>query len=136
MMLHELIIGGVGIVTTGVSSWLTYIFAKRKYNSEVDQTLIGNMEKSLEFYSKLADDNSARLDGIMKENAELRKELQDLRKQMLDLTLNICMNLTCKNRVREEQLLKRKSTKVKERFNESKSSKQKTIEIEEDNKSD
>jgi hypothetical protein len=34
-------------VITGFASWL---MAKKKYNSEVDNTVIGNMKESLEFY--------------------------------------------------------------------------------------
>lgn len=108
MIVQELIIGGAGLITTTISSWVTWILAKKKFDTEVDHSMIHNMEKSLEFYTKLADDNSARLDSVMKENIELRSELQELRKQILDLSLNICMNLTCEARMREETVKKYK----------------------------
>ena len=34
---------------------------------------------------------------------ELRQEIAELRKQVLALTMNICMDLTCSKRVREGQ---------------------------------
>lgn len=74
-----------GIITTIVSSFVSWFFAKRKYNAEVDNNLIANMQESLEFYKALADDNKERLDSVLQENAELRKEIHELRteQQML-----------------------------------------------------
>ena len=59
------------------------------------------MEKSLEFYRNLSDDNRARLEEITERNNELEKEVAELRKQVLNLTMNICMDLTCSNRIKE-----------------------------------
>lgn len=83
-------------VITGFATWL---MAKKKYNSEVDNTVIGNMKESLEFYKQLSDDNRQRLSEVLKKNEQLEKEISDLRTQLLNLTLNICMDLTCKNRI-------------------------------------
>lgn len=112
----EIVVGGVGIVSTVVSSWISWFLTKRKYNSEVDQTLIENMEKSLDFYTKLADDNSQRLDKMTDENDKLRDELMDLRRQMSDLVFNICLDLTCQNRVREGSLFRRRNAKNSDRL--------------------
>jgi cell division protein FtsB len=110
-----LITGGVGLITSIVSSWTAWFFARRKYNSEVDLNLVEKMEKSLEFYKSLSDDNNARLEDLTRRNNNLEEEVQDLRKQVLNLTLNICMDLTCANRVRETT---RKYGKNKSRFDE------------------
>lgn len=96
-----LITGGVGLVTSIVSSWTAWFFARKKYNSEVDLNLVEKMEKSLEFYKNLSDDNRARLEEITERNNELEKEVEELRKQVLNLTMNICMDLTCSNRIKE-----------------------------------
>lgn len=121
-MTELLITGGIGFVSTIVSGWVSWIFARKKYNSEVDHNLIENMENSLEFYQKLSDDNRARLEEITERNRVLELEIQELRKQMLNLTMNICMDLTCANRIREQ--LKRKSSngKDKDRLDETKNS--------------
>lgn len=110
-----LITGGVGLITSIVSSWTTWFFARKKYNSEVDLNLVEKMEKSLEFYRSLSDDNRTRLEEITERNNELEKEVQELRKQVLNLTMNICMDLTCANRVRETV---RKYGKSKSRLDE------------------
>lgn len=112
-MTELLITGGIGLVTTIVSGWVSWIFARKKYNSEVDHNLIENMENSLEFYKKLSDDNRARLEEMAERNRVLEVEIQELRKQMLNLTMNICMDLTCANRVREQ--LKRRSYNGKDK---------------------
>lgn len=96
-----LITGGVGLITSVVSSWTAWFFARKKYNSEVDLNLVEKMEKSLEFYRNLSDDNRARLEEITERNNELEKEVAELRKQVLNLTMNICMDLTCSNRIKE-----------------------------------
>lgn len=111
-MTELLITGGIGLVSTIVSGWVSWIFARKKYNSEVDHNLIENMENSLEFYKKLSDDNRARLEEMAERNKALEVEIQELRKQMLNLTMNICMDLTCANRVREQ--LKRRSSNGKD----------------------
>lgn len=95
-----LITGGVGIITTVISGWTSWFFARRKYNSEVDNNLIENMQQSLEFYKKLSDDNENRLDEVLKRNAELEQEIRDLRKQVFSLMNSICTDLTCQLRKR------------------------------------
>ena len=99
-----LITGGVGIITTVISGWTSWFFARRKYNSEVDNNLIENMQQSLEFYKKLSDDNESRLDEVLKRNAELEQEIRDLRKQMFSLMNSICTDLTCQLRKRSLNL--------------------------------
>lgn len=99
-----LITGGVGIITTVISGWTSWFFARRKYNSEVDNNLIENMQQSLEFYKKLSDDNKNRLDEVLKRNAELEQEIKDLRKQMFSLMNSICIDLTCQLRKRSLNL--------------------------------
>ena len=99
-----LITGGVGIITTVISGWASWFFARRKYNSEVDNNLIKNMQQSLEYYKKLSDDNKDRLDEVLKRNAELEQEIKDLRKQVFSLINSICTDLTCQLRKRNLNL--------------------------------
>ena len=117
-----LITGGVGIFSTIASSWITWFITRKKYYSEVDHNLIENMENSLEFYKKLSDDNRARLEEMAERNKALEIEVQELRKQMLNLTMNICMDLTCANRVREQLKRRNYNGKNKDRFDETESS--------------
>lgn len=75
-----------GVIATITSSFASWFFTKRKYNTEVDGSIISNMQESLEFYKALADDNKERLDTVLQENAELRKEVAELREQVSKLT--------------------------------------------------
>lgn len=102
--LDILITAGVGVVTTIVSGWTSWFFARRKYNSEVDNNLIHNMRESLEFYKQLSDDNKIRLEEVLKRNEELEKEVGELRKQMFSLMSSICVDLTCQLRKRDLNL--------------------------------
>lgn len=119
MDISILITGGIGLLTSIISSWTTWFFTRKKYNSEVDLNLVEKMEKSLEFYKSLSDDNKNRLEEITERNNELEKEVQELRKQVLNLTMNICMDLTCSHRIRETT---RKYGKNKDRFDETSNS--------------
>lgn len=99
-----IITGGIGIVTTIVSGWTSWFFARKKYNSEVDSNLINNMKESLDFYEKLSSDNRERLEEVLKRNTELEQEVGELRKQMFNLMGSICVDLTCQLRKRNLNL--------------------------------
>lgn len=99
----EIIIAIIGAFTTLIGPIITWTLAKKKYYVEAEHTVIENMEQSLEFYKKLSDDNRIRLEEMAKRNQALEDEVQELRKQMLNLTMNICMDLTCVGRIREQR---------------------------------
>ena len=98
---ETLITGGIGLLTTIVSAWVSWIFARKKYNSEVDNNLIQNMQESLDFYKKLSDDNRARLEEVLKRNEDLEEEVRELRTQLFNLMSSICTDLSCQIRRRE-----------------------------------
>lgn len=93
-----LITGGIGLITTIVSGWTSWFFARKKYNSEVDSNLINNMKESLDFYEKLSTDNRERLEEVLKRNTELEQEVGELRKQLFNLMSSICTDLACQLR--------------------------------------
>ena len=99
-----LITGGIGLVTTIVSGWTSWFFARKKYDSEVDSNLISNMKASLDFYEKLSTDNRERLEEVLKRNTKLEKEIGELRKQVFEVMTKICLNLECAVRVRNPEL--------------------------------
>lgn len=88
----------VGIITTFASGWTAWFFTRKKYDAEVDNSLLENLQKSLDFYRNLSDDNRQRLETVLERNSKLEEEVLDLRKQVNDLTMSICLNLTCKVR--------------------------------------
>ena len=99
-----LITGCIGLITTIVSGWTSWFFARRKYDSEVDSNLINNMKESLDFYEKLSTDNRERLEEVLKRNTKLEKEIGELRKQVFEVMTKICLNLECAVRVRNPEL--------------------------------
>ena len=120
-----LITGGIGLVTTIVSGWTSWFFARKKYNSEVDNQLIKNMNESLEFYKKLSDDNKSRLEEVLKRNDELEKrderleeEVRQLRMQMLNLMGSLCTDLTCQLRKRDFNLFNDHGTTSRQKMEE------------------
>lgn len=118
-MTDILITGGVGIISSIVSGWASWVFARKKYNSEVDGTLIENMQKSLEFYKNLSDDNEQRLDRVLednvalrqtveellRENKQLKKEIDTLKDQVIKITTTICTDLSCQIRSKDYSTL-------------------------------
>lgn len=99
MDIGVLITALIGVVTTFSSAWISWFFTRKKYNAEVDNTIIDSMKESLKFYQELSDDNKRRLDDAIKRSIELEEEVKRLREQVDTLTMNICLNLTCKERV-------------------------------------
>lgn len=108
--LDVLITGAVGVVSSIVSAWTSWFFARKKYNSEVDNNLIENMQDSLNFYKQLSDDNRKRLDDVLKRNEDLEKEVKELKKQMFNLMSSICVDLTCQVRKRDFNLFNEHGT--------------------------
>ena len=100
-MIDVLVTGGVGVLTSTISSLVTWILAKKKYNAEVDNNVIQNMQQSLEFYKELSDDTKNRLTEVLEKNQKLEDDVSELRKQMLNLTMKICLDLSCKHRIIE-----------------------------------
>ena len=88
----------VGIITTFASGWTAWFFTRKKYDAEVDNSLLENLQKSLDFYRNLSDDNRQRLEIMLERNSKLEEEVLALRKQVNDLTMSICLDLTCKVR--------------------------------------
>lgn len=111
-MTEILITAGIGLITNVVTGWFTWMFARKKYNSEVDHNIIENMKESLEFYEKLSNDNKERLTEALEENKAfredlnkaldenklLKKDMEELKNQVIKLTTSICYDLSCKIR--------------------------------------
>lgn len=108
--LDVLITGAVGVVSSIISAWTSWFFARKKYNSEVDNNLIENMQNSLNFYKQLSDDNKRRLDDVLNRNENLEKEVKELKKQMFNLMSSICVDLTCQVRKRDFNLFNKHGT--------------------------
>nr|DAN01185.1 MAG TPA: hypothetical protein [Crassvirales sp.] len=109
-----LITGAIGLLTTLISGWTSWFFARKKYNSEVDGNLIANMKESLEFYKQLSDDNKKRLDEALKRSDYLEEEVKELRKQVLNLMTVMCTDLSCQLRKGDYKTILENGTSIKE----------------------
>lgn len=87
---YEVIITGcLGLITTIVSGWVSWFFARKKYNSEVDSQVIANMKESLDFYKHLSDDNKERLTEVLEQNREILEKNAQLVEQNAKLEREI-----------------------------------------------
>ena len=96
-MSNEILIGFIGVVTTFLSGFTSWFFTRKKYNSEVDSTVISNLREALNVYKDISDDNTRRLNEALLQNqqkderiANLETEVRELRNQMFELMNNIC----------------------------------------------
>nr|DAR02366.1 MAG TPA: CHD-like protein [Crassvirales sp.] len=93
-----IITGFITIITNIITSWITWFFTRKKYDAEVDHSLIENLKESLEFYKKLSDDNTKRLEETLRRSSQLEEEVNQLKSQVISMMSTICTNLTCKLR--------------------------------------
>lgn len=90
-----LITGGVGLVTTIVSGWTSWFFARKKYNTEVDSNEIENLKKSLEFYESIVKDNNKKLQFYIGLSEDNRIEVYRLKGVIHRLLNNSCLDNGC-----------------------------------------
>ena len=119
-----LVTGLIGLISTILGSWSSYFFTRKKYNSEVDLNLIDKMQKSLEFYVQLSEDNKHILEETMdkvnkleKRNDILEKENRELRNQMLTFMSQVCTELSCSARKNYIEKKPKTSKKVESKVN-------------------
>lgn len=101
-----LITGGIGLVTTVVSGWTSWFFARKKYNTEVDSNEIENLKKSLEFYESIVKDNNKKLQFYIDLAENNRIEVYRLKGVIHRLLNNSCLDDGCIKRkfYTEEQI--------------------------------
>ena len=101
-----LITGAVGLVTTVVSGWTSWFFARKKYNTEVDSNEIENLKKSLEFYESIVKDNNKKLQFYIDLAEDNRIEVYRLKGVIHRLLNNSCLDSDCIKRkfYTEEQI--------------------------------
>lgn len=125
---HILITTGVTLASSLITSVVTWLLSRRKYQQEVKGNEITNMHSSLDFYEDLSDDARQRLHNLIDENRQLReenirireenaairvdnaairaenarvlKELEDIKLMVNRLIENTCVNMACQIRNR------------------------------------
>ena len=90
-----------GIVTLGTNlatGIVTWLLARRKYNTEVDSNEIENLKKSLEFYEDIVRDNNRKLQFYIKLAEDNRVEVYRLKGIIHRLLNNSCLDNICTKR--------------------------------------
>lgn len=111
MIRNEIIIAAIGAISTMVGTLTSWLIARKKYNVEVDSSLIENMQKSLDFYMKLSDDNKDRLEEALKRNERLEEEVQILREQVTNLMLEYQKSLKIQVKSKNAEINRIKNSK-------------------------
>lgn len=111
-MMTTIISALVGLFCTSVSSIVTFILTKRKYDTEVNSQQIDNMNNSFDIYKKMTEETLAmqnkkmemqdeKIKQLQEENNDLRKELHHLQLQMAQWLSAVCYDTSCKVRMAE-----------------------------------
>lgn len=89
MSLEVIITAILGVVTSTITGFVTWLFSRKKYNAEVNHDEIANMRESLEFYKNLSESNQRTLTEILNKSEELANtniklliEVQNLKAQL------------------------------------------------------
>lgn len=93
-----LIAGIVTLVTNLTTGVVTWLLARRKYNTEVDSNEIENLKKSLEFYEDIVRDNNRKLQFYIKLSEDNRVEMYRLKGIIHRLLNNSCLDNVCTKR--------------------------------------
>lgn len=101
-MATEIVMALVGVLCTAISSTVTFILTKRRYNVEVDSQQIKNMSDSFDTYKKMMEETleaqkratdatisslNDRIASLQKENDNLRNQFNQLQGQMINLLM-------------------------------------------------
>ena len=79
----------IGVLTSGATGLLTWIFSRKKYNAEVEHDRIENLESSLNIYDKLSDSKDNILKRLLKESEDLARINISLLSEVRSLRLQV-----------------------------------------------
>lgn len=79
----------VGLICTSLSSLVTFLFTRRKYNEEVNSQQLKNTDGAFELFKKMTDETmtlqNQKIEQLQKENEALRRQVNDLQMQVASL---------------------------------------------------
>lgn len=102
--------GIISVASSSITAFVTFLLTKKKYKTEVDANQIENMQKSLNFYISITEQNKKELKILLDSNDELMlnnrtliaqnnelliqnktllDEVEELKKTVVDLTLQL-----------------------------------------------
>ena len=90
-MVPGIITALVGALCSLVSGIATFLFTRRKYNSEVDSQVVKNVKDAFEAYKKVMEDTlssqNEKIQKLQGENAYLKKQFELMQNQLVSLTI-------------------------------------------------
>lgn len=89
----------IGVVTTFVSGFTSYLFARRKYNAEVDNQTVRNVADSLKVYKDIVADLEDKIDAYIEVAETNRVEVIRLKGIIHRMINKICTDGTCTSRI-------------------------------------
>ena len=98
MNTETIIVAIVGVITSALSSWFSWVLSKKKYNSEVKSSELDNLKKSLEFYESIVNDNNKKLTFYIKLAEDNRVEVYRLKGTIFNILNAACLNKGCSER--------------------------------------
>ena len=98
MNTETIIVAIVGVITSALSSWFSWVLSKKKYNSEVKSCELDNLKKSLEFYESIVNDNNKKLTFYIKMAEDNRVEVFRLKGTIFNILNAACLDKGCSDR--------------------------------------
>jgi peptidoglycan hydrolase CwlO-like protein len=87
----EIGIALIGLFCTIVSSIVTFLLTRRKYNSEVEAQQIQNMKDAFETYKGMMEETvtsqDKKIERLQRENDSLRNQIGQLQSQVLNILI-------------------------------------------------
>ena len=88
----EIVMALVGVVCSAISSVVTFLLTRRKYNSEVDSQVVENVKNAFEAYKKVMEETitsqEKRIERLQSENDYLKKQFEMMQNQLVTLLLD------------------------------------------------
>lgn len=101
-MTSTIITALVGLFCTLVSSFVTFLFTRKKYNEEVTSQRLDNLDKaftlSQKMYKATTEIQNEKIQKLQEENDKLKKEFWDLQQKIAELLPFVCNNTNCPRR--------------------------------------
>lgn len=109
-MISTIITAAIGLLCTLVSSIITFLLTKRKYDEEVDAAHLKDLNDAFQRYKTFTDEmykaQDEKIKALQKENTDLKQQINYLQKQMVDLLSMTCIDVKCN--LRKEGLVNNK----------------------------
>ena len=88
----EIVMALVGVICSAISSVVTFLLTRRKYNSEVDSQVVENVKNAFEAYKQVMEETIAsqekKIEKLQSENDYLKKQFEMMQNQLVKLLLN------------------------------------------------